>query len=339
MNTKQIEQLCKDGVYMGEALEENYMETHISWVVFSKSFAFKIKKPLKLHYLDYSTLAKRKAFCEKELQVNGRYSDIYKSVIEIRSLEGRVDLGGMGGEIVDYAVQMDKLFPSKKMDVLLDRKKVSLSQMRTLAKTVANFHRKAEVVETPFDLQKSRLLFNDVKSSMKSVEKYFGKETCEILAESIQFSNLFLRSNGRRLKERVEAGFQRDVHGDLHSGNIFLYESPVLFDGIEFNDAIRQIDLAYEVAFLCMDLENRGLEDLSHAFLQAYRAHIELFEHKRDEEIFIYFKLLRANVRAKIHMYGADQAEDLITHNLNLEKAKRYILLMREYLDQLEDFS
>ncbi|WP_143961125.1 hypothetical protein [Litoribacter populi] len=338
MNTKQIEQLCASGNFLGENLDKEFLETHISWVVFSNDFAFKIKKPVKYPFLDYSSLERRKANCHKELEVNGRYSNIYLEVVELRQRGDTFFLGGEGGDVVDYAVRVKKLSTSKKMDVLLDKKKVELYQMVSLAKVVGEFHMGAKVVKNPFQLEENRRLFNDINSVIKDVSKNFGNEVSDILSESMAFSDIFLKTHSRRFKERIKSSLQRDVHGDLHSGNIFLYKKPILFDGIEFNDSMRQVDLAYEVAFLCMDLESRGYLDLSQTFLVEYRKSVEIFEQPEDTQIFIYFKMLRANVRAKIHMYGARQAEDLAPHNLNLQRAKTYIIQMRKYLDQLEGF-
>lgn len=125
------------------------------------------------------------------------------------------------------------------------------------------------------------------------------------------------------------------MHGDLHSGNIFLYRKPVLFDCIEFNDEYRQIDVLYEIAFLCMDIEAFHQKHLVKYFLLEYKKHFQCFETKEDEILFTYFKCLRANIRAKVHAMSAGQADTSDELAFHANETKKYLFLMKDYMADL----
>jgi aminoglycoside phosphotransferase family enzyme len=152
------------------------------------------------------------------------------------------------------------------------------------------------------------------------------------LREALKWNERFLKKHAGRFHARIDRGFKRDVHGDLHSGNIFLYKKPILFDCIEFNDSFRQIDVLYEVAFLCMDLEGYGMKDLANKFLQTYNSIFESFEVYEDFEIFNYFKCLRANIRAKVNALAAVQAENEQDIRHHVEEMKKFLELMHSYV-------
>jgi hypothetical protein len=139
------------------------------------------------------------------------------------------------------------------------------------------------------------------------------------------------------MKERVKKGFKRDVHGDLHSGNIFLYKEPVLFDCIEFNDALRQIDLLNEIAFFCMDLDAHGQHSLGELFLKDYLKRLPCMVSEEDKHIFIYFKCYRANVRAKIHALAARQEHHGKGFRHHVFQLRRYLMLMKRYIRLIID--
>src|SRR5690606_13476613 len=136
----------------------------------------------------------------------------------------------------------------------------------------------ATVIQTPFDLGKSQALFNDIEGIFGFVGHVLGKERREFLQKSIAWSNEFLETHGAYIQKRIDKGYQRDVHGDLHAGNIFLCPEPVLFDCIEFDDGLRQIDLLYEHAFLSMEMEAVGREGLASHLLTRYSGHLSCIE-------------------------------------------------------------
>lgn len=332
MTDNEVNELAEEGSAEGKPLRGNVVDTHISWVILTEDFAYKIKKPIKLSFLDYTSLGARKENCEKEIVLNSRYSSIYISVVPIRFYKSHWLYGGEDGEVVDYAVKMKRMDSSMQMDTLLKNSDVNISRMKPLAEVIGSFHAKAKITRHPFKLTEATELFNDLEQNIELVNKELGASYQNIIKESILWSDEFLAQHKDRLEERVELGFQRDVHGDLHSGNIFLYDIPVLFDGIEFNETFRQIDLLYEIAFLCMDLEAYDRPDLANSFLDHYNEIVPCFEVEEDYSIFNYYKCLRANIRAKVHGVSACEAHDKKSKSDHLSETKKYLLLMKKYM-------
>lgn len=334
MTTSDVIELARKGIFQGKPLHGNVEETHISWVILAGRNAFKIKKPLKLSFLNFSTLERRKHFCEREFKLNSRFSDIYQGVVPIRAQGGKWYVGSGHGKVMDYAVQMKRLLTSRRMDNMLRADKVGLDEIEKLARVIAAFHISAEKVFLPFDHLQARKTFNDISGIRNFVEKQLGPPFVKIISQSIQWSNRFLKAHAKRIQQRIERGFKRDVHGDLHSGNIFLYRNPVLFDCIEFNERYRQIDVLYEVAFLCMDLERFSKKSLSNALLSTYTSYFPCFEEEEDEHIFVYFKCLRANVRAKVHAMSAALMQDTRGVKRHSDEVKKYLMLMKAYMNE-----
>ena len=150
--------------------------------------------------------------------------------------------------------------------------------------------------------------------------------------KAIVVSDIVLQQTRDRLEIRLKRGFFKDCHGDLHSRNIFLLPNPQPFDCIEFNDALRSIDILNEVAFLCMDLDSFGRQDLSEIFLHSYNKLLPAIETGDDERLFVYYKLYRANVRAKVNSLRARASCDEVATNQLLAEVERYLQLMSDYL-------
>jgi aminoglycoside phosphotransferase family enzyme len=201
-----------------------------------------------------------------------------------------------------------------------------------LASTIAAFHHTAQKIFTPFDFQSTRNTFNDIDSICEFASEKIGSEFGPIIKRSIEWSDSFLGEHHGRIQQRIDHGLKRDVHGDLHCGNIFLYKKPVLFDCIEFNDHFRQIDVLYEISFLCMDMERYRHKQLSQAFLEEYKKHFPAFLESEDRKLFIYFKSLRANIRAKVHVMQWSQAQSGGEALQHVEEARKYLTLMNEYM-------
>lgn len=331
MNRQEVENLAGAGGFQGRALNGELQETHSAWIILSGRNAFKIKKPVKFSFLDYSTPALRKEACHRELSLNGRFSDIYLAVVPVCFDCGRWELDGKG-PAMDYAVWMKRMAFHKQMDRMLEHRAVEQRSIRALARTVSSFHNLAEVVRDPFELGSAKETFRD----LLSVELFLGDNLesryHKIPARSVEWHTAFLNSHAGRLLERIDEGFKRDVHGDLHSGNIFLYSKPVLFDCVEFNDCFRQIDILDEVSFLCMDLEMFGEQQLAACFLAEYTRYIPLMPKEEDKLVFNYFKCLSANIRAKVHALSAQQAADSGIRNNHLQRVRKYLSLMDRYV-------
>ena len=330
METEQINELIKHGTYQGMPIKGKLIETHISWIILTKKWAFKIKKPIRYPFLDFSSLEKRKFYCIRELSLNKRLTGIYLDVLPIR-YQGHFFIGGTKGRIVDYAVRMKKLQASKKMDVMLENDKVQPSDIIRLAEKISAFHIHAKVIKTPYDLQQTKQKFNDILDISDWAIKVLEASHYSFIKEAVRLSDSFLEANHKLIELRIRKEYKRDVHGDLHAKNIFIYREPIIFDCIEFNDGYRQIDLLNEIAFFCMELDAFGRRDLSSLFLEKYLSLIPCMETSADQKLFVYFKFYRASVKAKVNALRAIQAEENPEHKEYREQVIKYLDLMVSY--------
>lgn len=334
MTQDQIRQLSDVGIYENKLLKGKLIETHISWIILSGKDAFKIKKPLQLSFLDFKSLKNRKHFCLKEVSLNSRFSSIYLGAIPVREFENQLYLGDGPGKTMDYCVQMKRLQENKRMDKMLAAGKVENDDILRLAGKLAEVHIHAPVIFRSFSLSEAKTTFNDIRSTVALCDQHLGRSYRDIVTASIQWSNQFLSNHSRSINERIANGLFRDVHGDLHTANVFLYRNPVLFDCIEFNDGFRQMDVLDELAFLCMDLEANGAIRLVPRMVRSYRKKFECIFSKEDELLFNYYKCCRANVRAKVSAVGATQAQDGATYEQSVYAWKKYLRLMKKYITQ-----
>jgi aminoglycoside phosphotransferase family enzyme len=336
MNKEQVDKLIFEGKIPDRLGQIELIETHISWVVLGEQYAYKIKKPVQYSFLDFSSLERRKYYCEREIELNKRLTEgIYLDVQPVRDLAGHYSIGYETGGVIDYAVRMLKMDRKKQMDFLLLNKQVSPEDLQNLAVKIASFHRKAEIISHK-DLQDIQIKFNDLGKEIGFLKKV-DKDNGKIIEHAIKKSDEFNRKNKSLLEERLKSGFIRDCHGDLHSRNIFFLPGPQPFDCIEFNDDYRQIDVLNEVAFLCMDLDYFGRDDLSDLFISYYNQLFPAMNTEKDHQLFIYFKSYRANIRAKINSLRAQSSMNSSDKSRWLAETVKYLNLMNRYLGMLRD--
>ena len=336
MTQEQVSNLVLKGEFPEGTHERELIETHISWVIVCDQFVYKIKKPVQYSFLDFSTLELRKDFCEREIELNRRLTDnIYIDVQPICEWQGRLIMGGNEGTITDYAVRMYKQDRDKQMDRLLLQNKVSDSDIKNLAEKIALFHKRTEIIYKKdfLDIQEK---FNDLEKEKNFLEENIGIRSSDIINHAIKTSDTFMEKNKELLAQRLNAGYSRDCHGDLHSRNIFLLPDPQPFDCIEFNDDIRQIDVLNEVAFLCMDLDAFDRKDLSDLFIECYNKFFPTMMSDAERQLFVYYKSYRANIRAKVNSLRARSAAGNIEKAKSLSAVSKYLELMDSYLSSLE---
>lgn len=331
MTTAQINNLVNDGEIPGSPGKRTLIETHISWVILCEKFVFKIKKPVNYSFLDFSTLEKRRHFCEREIMLNKRLTEnIYLDVKPVRRKNNQYVIGKDTGTIIDYAVRMRRLDSEKQMDRLLQNDRVTKADIEKLAEKVASFHKTTAVI-----YQKELAIgenFNDLIAEKNFLAGRSGSKYGDMISQAITASDDFLEKHKDLLAARLSGGLYRDCHGDLHARNIFLLPEPVPFDCIEFNDDFRQIDVLNEVAFLCMDLDSIGREDLSLLFLECYNRSFPCMATDEEYRLFIYYKAYRANIRAKVNSLRAKTATVNTEITKALADAEKYLLLMNRYL-------
>ena len=331
MTKEQIVKLHSEGEFLGYTGRPDLVETHISWVFLCDRFVFKIKKPIRYSFLDFSTLEKRKYYCEREIELNSRLTnDMYLDVQPIREISGRYYVGSQSGEIIDYAVRMRKVDRSRQMDVLLQDNKVTNSDMRNLAEKIAGFHKNTVVI-----YKKDVLQIRDEFMDLKNEREYLGAECSALIGKAIGSSDVFIEKHKELFAGRLKEGFYRDCHGDLHSRNIFLLPDPQPFDCIEFNDEFRQIDVLNEVAFLCMDLDAFDKRELGDQFLQYYNNFFPAIRSEEDRRLFLYYKSYRANIRAKVNSLRARSADNDAARKIAMAEADKYLRMVDGYLEVL----
>ncbi len=323
---------------------EELVETHISWVILTRDLAFKIKKPVKFSFLDFSTLEKRRYYCHREVVLNQRLAPkMYLNVAEIRQDGVRTTLEESSGKIIDYAVKMTRMESSRQMNILLEKNQVQNHHIEQLAQKLSGFHRTALAMKDHLNLDLQQEDYADILhgSTGKSVEAFIKKElgagALKTIKRSIDFSADFLRIFSRRLKKRAQSGFKIDGHGDLHSKNIFLLKEPVIFDCIEFNDHFRRLDVLDELAFFCMDLELYGRNNLSEQMLQTYQDLYPVLNDDLDYKIFQYYQLYRANVKIKVNALKAIQAGKQEVTSDRTALASNYMALFNRYFKSIQD--
>jgi aminoglycoside phosphotransferase family enzyme len=292
-----VEALQKPQAYDENPGQIELIQTHISYVFLTNNFVYKIKKAVNFGFLDFSTLEKRRFFCEKELQLNRRLcGDMYIETAPITQ-NGGIKIKGKG-ETVEYALKMKRLPQEKIMTKLLKENKIDKKTIEDIAKIIAEFHAKAETNQTisqfgSIDIIKTNWDEN-FEQTRNVVDKTISAAEFDLISGKI--AKFMVDSKGL-FEKRIGEGKVKDCHGDIHSGNIFIAERIYIFDAIEFNERFRYSDTAADMAFLAMDLDFNNRSDLSDYFVKKY------VEYSGDNELLKllpFYKCYRAYVRGKV---------------------------------------
>jgi aminoglycoside phosphotransferase family enzyme len=334
MEKKQIQELIDHCRFNDTCKNASLIETHISWIVLTDRYAYKIKRPVKYSFVDFSTLELREHFCHLELKLNRRLApDMYLEVVPVTAKGIMENRDTKKQEIIDYAVKMKRMDNSRRMDKLLKKGKVELEDIEKIAKTLVRFHKNTEIVKNPFNTLEFHEKYKDILSIGDYITDHFGAETLKSVREAVNKSYLYLNLNRNLMNHRIINNYQRDCHGDLNSTNIFLYDEPVIFDCIDFNKEYRVIDLLNEIAFLTVDLDFYDQSLLGHHFFTTYR---EEFGEEMDGQIgclFNYYKSYRANIRAKVTAINSVKNNN---KNNKSKEVKTYLDLMLTYIGKLK---
>jgi uncharacterized protein len=275
------------------------VDTHAALVFLAGERALKIKRAVRFPFLDYSTLAKRKAACETELAINRRTApSIYRRVVPItREADGRLALDGRG-EPAEWAVEMRRFDERLTLDHLASTGKIDASLADALGRTVAASHADAAPADAARWIDALGSYIDEHVEAFGEHPDVFPPEQNHAFAEAGRAAFARIRP---LLAERGRQGFIRRIHGDLHLGNIVLLDGqPVLFDAIEFSDVIASGDVLYDLAFLLMDLSERNLVPAANIVFNRY-----LVDARRDENLdalaaLPFFLSMRAAIRAKV---------------------------------------
>lgn len=295
--------------YAWSVEEVRRIETHISTVLLAGDYALKLKKPLDLGFLDFTSLERRRHFCEEEIRLNSRLApEIYLRRVPISGTIESPRIDGQG-PVVEHAVLMRR-FPEKElMNRLLMQGRLPCEAVQLLADTVADFHERLPAVDPESDYGRPHAVAEPLRENFQQLFRLEEAATVrEELVELWQWSESQLKHLAQLMHERRIAGAVRECHGDLHLGNVAWHEGKVIvFDGIEFDPALRWIDTANEIAFTVMDLDFLGAARLRNCFLDRY---LERTGDYRALYLLPFYAVYRALVRAKINGREAAQGQD-----------------------------
>lgn len=308
-----IASLLHEDVYPHPVDSIRLIETHISWVILTGRFAYKIKKPIRLEFLDFSSLERRKFFCDDELRLNRRWApDIYLEVVPICGSFAKPVVGGSGSPI-EYAVKMLQFPQIAQLDAQLDAGLLTDADMNELAGMIAAQHGSAEVVEQRDADDTIESVRHPMLENIEHLTLLLGPDELQDLSS---WTRRNLRDLQTTLVQRQKDGFVRECHGDLHLRNLVRLASGIVaFDCVEFSAKLRNIDVISDVSFLMMDLVARDRRDLAYLFINRY---LECTGDYAGMSVFGLYYVYHALIRAKVaairsveRTAGEDRQHDL----------------------------
>lgn len=266
-----IRALSDPSLYPGGPEQVEVRETHASAVFLTPTEAYKLKKPVDFGFLDYSTPAKRRRMCHREVELNRRLApDVYLGVVPVTSADGRVRLGGRG-TVVDYLVHMRRLPDETMLRSLVERDAAGEVEIRAVARKLAAFHRDAARGPQIDRLGLPRAIARNTEENFSQTATFLGQALdASAFDEIVRFTRRFLRGERKLLLDRVTAGRIRDGHGDLRADHVYIDSGIRIIDCIEFNTRFRYADVVADLAFLAMDLDALGAPDLASSLVDEY---------------------------------------------------------------------
>lgn len=275
------------------------LETHISWVLLTGPYAYKIKKPVNLGFVDFSTLETRRFFCFEELRLNRRLApQLYLDVITITRDVQAPMLNGCGPPI-EYAVKMRQFPQGSRLDLVLAQGELQSIHLDQLAQEIASFHGQIDVASEHSPFGTPEIIHRSVTENFEQIPSHLLALADRTGLERVRaWMEQEYVAHWKDFTARKDGGYIKECHGDLHLGNMTVLNDRVtVFDCIEFNENLRWIDVMSEVAFLVMDLEDRGRSDLADRFLNAY---LEQTGDYVGLSVLRFYQVYRAMVRAKV---------------------------------------
>ena len=322
--------LLNPEIYPDHPQTIKFIETHISLLFLTGNHVYKLKKPVDFGFLDFTSLEKRKYFCEQEVKLNRRLSPgIYLGVVRITKEGNQILLDGIG-ELVEYAVKMKQIPEEFLMDKLLEKKQVTSKMIEAVSEKLVNFYFAAETNDRIKSFAKPERVKQDTDENFEQTEKYIDVTIPgEVYEEVKNRTNEFFKTKEKIFYQRIATDRIRDCHGDLRLEHIFWGDEISIFDCIEFNERFRYTDVAADIGFLAMDLDYHGREDLSEHLIRAYIG--ESGDHELME-VLDFYKCYRAYVRGKVESFRLD--DPYIPEGEKkeaLKRAQKYFNLAHRY--------
>lgn len=338
---KLIDSLLHETIYPHPVGNIRLLDTHISWVILTGSFAYKIKKPIKLEFLDFSSLERRRHFCDEELRLNRRWTpDLYLEVVPICGSFEKPTIGGTDSPIA-YAVKMVQFPQSAKLDAQLDARLLIDADMIELAEMVARQHGLAAVYALPSAEAAVESIRHPMLENVEHLKLHLSEGELQRLES---WTNKSLRDLHTMLIQRHDDGFIRECHGDLHLRNLVRLPSGIAaFDCVEFSLELRNIDVISDVSFLMMDLISRERQDLAFLFINRYLERTGDYAGMSVIGLYyVYHALIRAKIaaiRSVERPFESHRQDDLEEMNHYCSVARRWIAPQRPCLIGMHGYS
>jgi aminoglycoside phosphotransferase family enzyme len=309
------------------------IQTHISMVFVGDEFVYKVKKPVDFGFLDFTTLKKRKHYCEQEVRLNQRLAqDTYVGVLPIIYDGTSYRMGSGEGEVVEYAVKMKKIPEDLLMKSLFRRGELREEHLKQIAHVLAKFHQNAERSLKIDKFGEPEVFRINTDENFEQTAKYMDTTIASENFHTLRkWTDDFYRQKEDLFQERIRAGKIRDGHGDLHMEHVCLTEKLSIIDCIEFNDRFRYGDTLVDVAFLLMDLEYHGGKDFAD---QLWRFYGQKTGDTGMDTLLGFYKVYRAYVRGKVNSFQLDdQHIGPDAKQKAAQTASRYFELARSYIE------
>ncbi|MFC5695066.1 AAA family ATPase [Pseudomonas sp. GCM10022186] len=306
------------------------IETHISWVLLTGSYAYKIKKPVNFGFLDFTSLDARRHFCGEELRLNQRLTrDLYLEVLPITGSPEAPQIGG-AGDAFEYVLKMRQFPQANLLSALQARGELTPAHIDALAGQIAAFHLAAPQVALDHPLGTPDAVMMPVRQNFEQIRPLLSDKAD---LQQLDALEAWAESSHQRLRplleQRKQEGYIRECHGDIHLGNATLIDGQVvLFDCIEFNEPFRFTDVYADIAFIAMDLEDRGLKSLSRRLVSQYLEHTGDYQ---GLELLNFYKAYRALVRAKIALFSLAHQDDAVQKAATVRQYRNYAGLAESY--------
>jgi uncharacterized protein len=309
-------------------------ETHISLVFLTDDYAYKIKKPVNLGFLDFSTLDQRRFYCEQELTLNRRLtSGVYLEIVTLRREDQHYTFGDRG-EVIEYALKMRRLPADRSLEVLLQHDEVTPEMIQGVAQRLAVFHAEHALPQTSKSFGTLEQVRADWEENFVQTTDAIGRSLSRSTYTAIEKAvTTFMGRHADWFAERMQDGRIRDCHGDLRAEHIYFEPDQMqIIDCIEFNQRFRYIDVSSEVAFLAVDLERLGFSKTAFGFVRAY------VQYSNDVSLYRlldFYRCYRAYVRGKVTSIRLETASSAELRAQLERRAHSYYALAVRYAQRL----
>lgn len=302
-----IEALLEPAAYPKRPQSVELIQTHISYILLTPEYVYKIKKPVEFGFLDFTTLEKREHFCHEEVRLNRRLTEeIYLKVVRIVESDGAfkiIDNGKAATEnkTIDFAVKMRRFDEDTTLNSLILNDRADNELIKRIARRIADFHQGAETGEHISEFGLKNIIEKNTLENFSQTVEFIGpilsKDKFDLIKK---FSVNFIRKNSSLFARRVENNFIRDCHGDIHTEHISVTDKIDIIDCIEFNERFRYADVVSDMAFLSMDLDYLSRGDLARTLEDEY---FKKTKDKDGKQLLNFYKSYRAYIRGKVECF------------------------------------